>query len=274
MRLVSFRAEQTPEIKFPLSSVVQPLASSQEAQGNVVSPYSTQELQPVIMPGTPVMDTFQPAQMYAEQPKKKFSFETIINIMSLGASLMFAIYLAVMLKNQSGGFFQYSFKNLFENYKNDESIIKLSKLPGMDKVKREFQLKVLNSMKYREIFEKENVTQSMMCILHGPPGTGKTNFVKSAAKEVDALVATFTLSNEGSEYLHKTSKNFRKKADAIMKYAKRNEDKQIFVLFDECIPGRCIFPKYTKFSYSNTSCNESNMPEPIPLRSPITTALL
>ena len=171
---------------------------------------------------------------YMQQPKKKFNWDNFYKIAGLVTSVVLTILIAISLKPLLGGLGKKNTpKTLFENYKNDETIITLSKLPGMEEAKQQFQTKVINPLKHRDLFIKENVDPGMACILHGPPGTGKTNFVKSAAKEVDANVATFALAQEGSAYMYQTSVNLKEKADAIIECAKKEPNREFFVLFDE-----------------------------------------
>ena len=171
---------------------------------------------------------------YTQQPKKKFNWDNFYKVAGLVTSVVLTILIAISLKPLLGGLGKKNTpKTLFENYKNDESIITLSKLPGMEEAKQQFQTKVINPLKHRDLFMKEIVDPGMACILHGPPGTGKTNFVKSAAKEVDANVATFALAQEGSAYMYQTSVNLKEKADAIIECAKKEPNREFFVLFDE-----------------------------------------
>lgn len=245
MKPISFRADNQGQIKLPFYSGVEKTAESPSST-------FTPNTNPDFFNQIPLTDTYMPMQQRPTSSKA----DSIYKWGSLGIMVVLAGLMALSLKPIIGNPFsrKYSLNSLFENYKNNENIITLSKLPGMQEVKHTFQQKVVNPMKYRELFEKEKVEPGMFCILYGPPGTGKTNFVKSAAKEVDAYVATFALSQEGSAFIHTTSTNIEKKSQAIIKHAKHNPDREFFVLFDEV---EAILTETTK-SYTDESSKDSD----------------
>ena len=184
---------------------------------------------------TPQRLPYFPMMQLQRQQNKKFDWDNFYRIAGLVVSVAIAILFAISVKPIMSTFGKKhaSAGSLFENYTHDKSIITLSKLPGMEEAKTQFQQKVINPVKYKGIFEAEKREPNMACILYGEPGTGKTNFVKSAAKETDANVAVFALSQEGSAYMYQTSVNLKAKADAIISHANKNPDREYFVLFDE-----------------------------------------
>ena len=124
-------------------------------------------------------------------------------------------------------------ENIFESYKNDDSVISFDKLPGMKKVKEFIKKSVLNRIEHPDLFEKEGVASNVGAIFYGLPGTGKTNIVKSLAKKIDAQVVQFTMASDGSPYVNQASINFSKKADEIIRIASENPGQRYFVLLDE-----------------------------------------
>lgn len=251
MRPINFRSDQQYEIKFPIQQRQLESLSAQPIY-NYIHP--TNHADSIYQ--TPPYDSFNQTTQNPVVKKNKINADSIYKWGSFAIMVVLAMLIGLSLKPIIGNPFsrKHSLNSLFENYKNNEDIITLSKLPGMDEVKQKFQQKVVNPMKYRELFATENVEPGMFCILYGPPGTGKTNFVKSAAKEVEAYVATFALSQEGSAFIHTTSTNIEKKSRAIIKHAKQNPNREFFVLFDEV---EAILTETTK-NFTDESSKDSD----------------
>ncbi len=172
-------------------------------------------------------------QMAMRHQEKKFDWDNFYRIAGLTTSIVLTILIGLSLKPMIGRYFKKSSSDLFKNYKDDATIIDFDKLPGMNDAKKKFIEKVLNPIADKEMYLAEGVEPSLFCILHGPPGTGKTNFVLSAAKKVNAEVAEFRMSEIGSKYMNETSNDMQAKANAIMAHAKKHPDQEYFVVFDE-----------------------------------------
>lgn len=234
MNVVSFRAQQQGhEIKFPLSSVPMPQQTASNIPNNTSVPRPQKsEGQPnvIIMPMP--MDNFR--RQGALQQKKGFiNSDNLYKIVSLAMMAIFTTIFAISMKPTIQAYFRKNPNALFRSYTNDPEITKLSELPGMKDVKEIFQRKVINPMKNRELYEKEALDPGVTMLLTGPQGTGKTNFVYSAAKEVDALVSTIKLSEEGSSYINGTSIQIGEKIKAILAFARKHPEKEVFILLDE-----------------------------------------
>jgi len=124
-------------------------------------------------------------------------------------------------------------ENVFENYTKDENVSSLKDLPGMKAAKEIFQRDVIGAIKYADIFKSTDAGTLNAIILHGPPGTGKTNLIKVISKELDAEVAKFAISKDGSPFVNQNSINIKNRADFIKKEALANPEKQYIALFDE-----------------------------------------
>ncbi len=175
---------------------------------------------------------YLPQLMQMQEPKKR-NWDNLYRIASLGISAALVFIIGISMKPVIASFFKRHSNDLFRNFNDDKNIIDFDKLPGMKEAKQTFIENVINPIKYRDLYAKENVDMELACILHGPPGTGKTNFVYSAAKKLKAEVAEFDLSKEGSSYMNATAIQLKAKSDAIIAHAKKHPDKEYFVLFDE-----------------------------------------
>lgn len=234
MQLINFKAQQQGhEIKFPLSSVPMPQQAINNVPNNspVPRPQKTEGQPNIIIMPMP-MDTFR--QQGAIQPKKRvINSDNLYKAVSLIMMTLLTAIFAISMKPMLQAYFKKNPNTLFRSYTNDPEITKLSELPGMKEVKEVFQRKVINPMKYTELYEKEALDPGVTMLLTGPQGTGKTNFVYSAAKEVDALVSTIKLSEEGSSYINGTSIQIGEKIKAILSFARKHPEKEIFILLDE-----------------------------------------
>ncbi|MDD3419658.1 MAG: ATP-binding protein [Candidatus Gastranaerophilales bacterium] len=126
-----------------------------------------------------------------------------------------------------------TYRNVFENYKNNDSVATLSELPGMKEAKKSFVRNILNPIKHEDLYKANDVPTLNAAILHGPPGTGKTNLVRVLAKELDADVATFAVHKDGSPFVNQGAINLKNRADFVKNAAINNPDKQYIAFFDE-----------------------------------------
>ncbi len=81
--------------------------------------------------------------------------------------------------------FKLEFERRLESQKDDVSIPKLnySDVVDMDELKSEMRLYIEQAIKNPEIFEKYGIKPARGILLFGPPGTGKTYFLKATAGE-------------------------------------------------------------------------------------------
>lgn len=62
---------------------------------------------------------------------------------------------------------------------------------GLDEVKKEIRLRVIEPLKHPEIAKAYNLTVGGAILLEGPPGNGKTDIARAIANEVDAAFFLF-----------------------------------------------------------------------------------
>lgn len=125
------------------------------------------------------------------------------------------------------------YESVFTNYKNDKSIPSLKDLPGMKEEKEIFQRDLIDVMKYDDIFKTVDAESVNAAVLHGPAGTGKSHLIKVIAKELDADVAPFSISKDGSPFRDQDAINVRNRADFVIKTARQNPNKLHIAFFDE-----------------------------------------
>lgn len=83
--------------------------------------------------------------------------------------------------------------------------IGLDSIAGMNELKEVFFRDVIEPIKNKERFEKFKVDMPNAILLFGPPGCGKTYFVKKIAEELNFHFMMTSQSTFGSPYIHGTS---------------------------------------------------------------------
>ena len=113
---------------------------------------------------------------------------------------------------------------------------KLSDVAGMDEVKEQVRLRLLEPMVHQTLAGKYGLTIGGGVLLYGPPGTGKTFFARAVAGELELPFYMVTSADIFGKYVGESEKNVRKLFNDIRK----NPLSVVFI--DEL---ETIFPKRT-----------------------------
>ena len=120
-----------------------------------------------------------------------------------------------------------------EEFDNDEIYImekptlKFSDVGGMDKVKEEIAIKIIEPVKNPELFKAFGKKAGGGILLYGPPGCGKTFIAKATAGEIDAKFINIGLHDILDMWIGNSEKNLHE----IFELARRNKPCVLF--FDE-----------------------------------------
>ena len=105
--------------------------------------------------------------------------------------------------------------------------IDFSDVGGMDRVKKEIDLKIIQPLKNPEIYKAYGKKIGGGILLYGPPGCGKTHLARATAGEVKAKFINITISDVLDMWIGNSEKNLNQ----IFEYARRNTPCVLF--FDE-----------------------------------------
>ena len=120
-----------------------------------------------------------------------------------------------------------------EDFDNDESyfmekpLLKFSDVGGMDKVKEEIAIKIIEPIKNPDLFKAFGKKAGGGILLYGPPGCGKTFIAKATAGEIDAKFINIGLHDILDMWIGNSEKNLHE----IFELARRNKPCVLF--FDE-----------------------------------------
>lgn len=110
-----------------------------------------------------------------------------------------------------------------------------SAIAGMQELKDQLQVDVINALQSPEEYEKYGVTIPNGMLLYGPPGCGKTFFAKHFAEEVGFNFMLIKPSTLKSRYVNATQENIAK----MFKEAEENAPTIIFIdEMNELVPDR------------------------------------
>lgn len=108
-------------------------------------------------------------------------------------------------------------------------------IAGMDALKEELRISVINALHNPEEYAKYGVTIPNGMLLYGPPGCGKTFFAKHFAEEVGFNFMLATPSTLKSRYVNATQENIAK----MFEEAEKNAPTIIFIdEINELLPNR------------------------------------
>ncbi|MBS3174605.1 AAA family ATPase [Candidatus Woesearchaeota archaeon] len=113
--------------------------------------------------------------------------------------------------------------------KNEEkkSNIKFKDICGLQDLKDEIKLKIIEPLKYPEVFKRFNKKIGGGIIMYGPPGCGKTLMAEAAANEAGVKFFNLNAANLRSKYVGESEKNISN----IFKEIRQNAP--CIVFFDE-----------------------------------------
>lgn len=120
---------------------------------------------------------------------------------------------------------------------------KLADVAGMDEVKEQVRLRLLEPMVHQTLAGKYGLTIGGGMLLYGPPGTGKTFFARAVAGELELPFYMVTAADIFGKYVGESEKNVRKLFNDIRK----NPLSVVFI--DEL---ETIFPKRTQEVHEST----------------------
>ena len=109
----------------------------------------------------------------------------------------------------------------------EKSLITFKDVAGLDDVKEQIRLKVLEPLKNPKLASMYKITPGAKRLLYGPPGTGKTFIARAIAGEVDAAFYAVNCQDLISKYMGDSSKRL----DDLFNEAEKNDRAIIF--FDE-----------------------------------------
>lgn len=105
--------------------------------------------------------------------------------------------------------------------------VNFSDVGGMQSVKEDISMKIINPIKYADLFKSYGKKIGGGILLYGPPGCGKTHIAKATAGEVDSSFISVGINDVMDMYLGQSEKQLHH----IFEYARKNTPTVIF--FDE-----------------------------------------
>lgn len=123
-------------------------------------------------------------------------------------------------------------ENFLQQNEDDKSFLQrphigFSEVGGMDNVKKEIDLKIIQPLKHPEIYKAYGKKIGGGILLYGPPGCGKTFLAKATAGEVNAKFISVGLNDILDMWIGSSEKNLH----GIFEVARRNTPCVLF--FDE-----------------------------------------
>jgi transitional endoplasmic reticulum ATPase len=114
-----------------------------------------------------------------------------------------------------------------ETYLMEKPSLRFSDVGGMEKVKEEIAIKIIQPLKNPELFKAFGKKSGGGILLYGPPGCGKTFIAKATAGEIDAKFINIGLHDILDMWIGNSEKNLHE----IFELARRNTPCVLF--FDE-----------------------------------------
>ena len=114
-----------------------------------------------------------------------------------------------------------------EDYLMEKPSLRFSDVGGMEKVKEEIAIKIIQPLKNPELFKAFGKKSGGGILLYGPPGCGKTFIAKATAGEIDAKFINIGLHDILDMWIGNSEKNLHE----IFELARRNTPCVLF--FDE-----------------------------------------
>ncbi len=114
-----------------------------------------------------------------------------------------------------------------EAYMMEKPSLRFSDVGGMEKVKEEISIKIIQPLKNPDLFKAFGKKSGGGILLYGPPGCGKTFIAKATAGEIDAKFINIGLHDILDMWIGNSEKNLHE----IFELARRNKPCVLF--FDE-----------------------------------------
>ena len=114
-----------------------------------------------------------------------------------------------------------------EDYLMEKPSLRFSDVGGMEKVKEEISMKIIQPLKNPDLYKAFGKKSGGGILLYGPPGCGKTFIAKATAGEIDAKFINIGLHDILDMWIGNSEKNLHE----IFELARRNKPCVLF--FDE-----------------------------------------
>lgn len=233
-----------------------PLNNNQNASvSNKPAPSTTESPK-----SAPAQDTFEKRISNQEKTQAiKFLLSVAVTFLAIFGATKYANHL--MQKNIKNAPVPQPPKNNLPDEKLKELWCDLTGATGIEDMALPKSLKTLTEKIKTGINNQAPVLErggkpTKSILLYGPPGTGKTTFAKALAKMFpNSEFASLDITSLGSEYRSVSERNINAAVDAIIKRAKDNPDKKIFVFIDE-IDSVMMVDSGSGAKYSNDILNE------------------
>jgi transitional endoplasmic reticulum ATPase len=118
-------------------------------------------------------------------------------------------------------------KSARQNFFMEKPDIKFEDVGGMDKVKNEISLKIIQPLKNPDLYKAFGKKIGGGILLYGPPGCGKTYLARATAGEINAGFINIGLHDILDMWMGNSEKNLH----AVFEYARKNAPCVVF--FDE-----------------------------------------
>lgn len=107
----------------------------------------------------------------------------------------------------------------------DRPKTKLADVAGMDEVKKQIRLRLIEPVKNPKLAEKYGLKTGGGVLLYGPPGTGKTFIARAVAGELDLPFYMITAADVFGKYVGESEKNIRE----LFANARKNPLSVVFI---------------------------------------------
>lgn len=114
-----------------------------------------------------------------------------------------------------------------DSWRIEKPKISFDDVGGMDSVKQQVQVKIIEPLKHPEIYEAYGKTIGGGILMYGPPGCGKTHLARATAGQVDAAFINVALHDVLSSYLGDSERRLHE----LFNQARRHRPSVLF--FDE-----------------------------------------
>lgn len=178
-------------------------------------------------------------QINQKSTKEKVALAAVLGLISLNTLVMLdrtsktRIEKLLIKEEKVSKSFKNNFTELsFDNLKNNNSVLSLDDISGLDKLKD-----LINKMdilfKNEDVIKEHKIESPYSILLWGLPGTGKTTAAKGIAKKLDADLVTLNKEFFDSCLVGEGPQKLSSYFETIKDYSKNNPNKKVVVFMDE-----------------------------------------